>query len=202
MLWALPGEEDLLGTLVAWGAIQPSIRVMILTSTRARPEGPVDLLSDYDVILAVSDAERFGRDDRWVSDYGAPMVRYSDTGELYGLTTYFHGVVYENGVKIDYTVWPLALLDRLAAEVALPDEFDASYTVLLDKDGRRSWLEPPSYGAYVPARPSAAAYRSLVEEFWFTSTYVAKSLWRTELLFARWCLDQELKLGVVRRLLE
>jgi aminoglycoside 6-adenylyltransferase len=42
----------------------------------------------------------------------------------------------------------------------------------------------------------------VVEEFWWSSTYVAKSLWRDELLFAKYVLDVDLKLGALRRVLE
>ncbi len=45
-------SESVLDTLVAWGERTHGIRAMILTSTRARIDGPVDEFSDYDVILA------------------------------------------------------------------------------------------------------------------------------------------------------
>src|SRR5436309_13139309 len=105
----IPQEKEVVDKLVAWGTAHPLIRAMILTSSRARPDGPVDLLSDYDVILAATDAERFGREDAWLSDYGRPMVRWGDQSELYGLTTYFRGVLYEDMVKNDYSLWPDAL---------------------------------------------------------------------------------------------
>jgi aminoglycoside 6-adenylyltransferase len=198
----LPRAATVLERLVAWGNALPSIRAMILTSSLARPGGPVDLLSDYDVILAVTDAERFEREEDWLSNYGCPMVRWGDQSELYGLTTTFFGVVYEDGVKIDYTIWPEELLECVAAQATLPDCLDEGYRVLLDKEGRTSGWKPPSYRAYVPARPTEAEYRALVEEFWWHTTYVAKSLWRDELVFARFCLDHEIKLDVMRRMLE
>lgn len=198
----LPREADVLAKLVAWGDTQPSIRAMILTSSRARPDGPVDLLSDYDVILAVTDAEQFGREEAWLSDYGLPMVQWGDQGELYGLTTYFRGVVYADYVKIDYSIWPVALLKEVSARVALPDGLDVGYRVLLDKDGGTTGWKPSSYQAHIPARPTEAEYRALVEEFWWGTTYVAKSLWREELVFAKWCLDCDTKLEAMRRLLE
>ncbi len=40
------------------------------------------------------------------------MVRSSNQGELYHLTTYWRGVLYEDSVKIDYSVWPVALQAR------------------------------------------------------------------------------------------
>ena len=202
MIQVLPEAPDPLQKLIAWGNAHPRVRAMILTSSRARPDGLLDLLSDYDIILAMTDADHFGREDTWLSDYGKPMVRSSDRSDLYHLTTYWRGVLYEDSVKIDYSVWPVALLERISAEAALPDELDVGYLVLLDKDRRTSGWKPPSYRAYLPARPTEAEYQALVEEFWWVTTYVAKSLWRDELVFARWCLDQEMKLGVMRRLLE
>jgi len=202
MMLALPPEADILEKFVAWGNAQLSVRALILSSSRARPDARIDLLSDYDLILAVTDAPRFGREDDWLSDYGRPLARWGDESELLGLPTYFRGVIYEDYVKIDYTVWPDALLDRISEQAVLPEELDLGYRVLLDKDNRTSGWKPPSYRAYIPARPTEAEYRALIEEFWWTATYVAKSLWRDDLVFARFCLDHDIKLDVLRRMLE
>jgi aminoglycoside 6-adenylyltransferase len=208
MMQVMPQEKDVLEKLVAWGNAHTSIRAMILTSSRARPDGQVDILSDYDIIFAVTDADQFGREDGeygeygWLADFGKPMVRFSDQGEVYNLTTYWRGVIYEDYVKIDYSVWPVALLERIAAEGALLEQLDVGYRVLLDKDGRTSGWKLPSYKAHIPVRPTEAEYQALVEEFWWETTYVAKSLWRDELVFAKWCLEHEIKLEVMRRLLE
>ncbi len=202
ILQALPSQADVLAKLVAWGNARPAIRAMILTSSLARPGGPVDILSDYDVILAVTDSDHFGQDDAWVFDYGPPMVRWGDQSELYGLTTYFRGVVYTDSIKIDYTVWPSELLARIAAEPALPEELDEGYRVLLDKDSATSGWKPPAHKAFVPAQPTEAGYQTLVETFWWSTTYVAKSLWRDELVFARWVLEQDIKDETLRCLLE
>ena len=111
----IPQEKEVVDKLVAWGTAHPLIRAMILTSSRTRPDGPVDLLSDYDLILAVSDVGPFAFDDAWISEYGRPMVRWGDQGEMHGLTTSFRGVVYQNYVKIDYSIWPVKLLEHIAA---------------------------------------------------------------------------------------
>ncbi len=199
---ALPEEADVLGRLVAWGEACPPIRALILTSSRARSDATVDLLSDYDVIAAVHDPAAFAADGSWPSAYGPPSARWGDQGELYGLTTYFRGVVYEDGVKIDYTLWPDALLERVSEGGALPGMLDVGYRVLLDKDGRTSGWPPPAYRAHIPTRPTQAEYDALVEEFWWSATYVAKSLWRGEVVFTKYVLDHDLKLGPLRRFLE
>lgn len=198
----VPQDKDVVGKLVAWGMAHPLIRAMILTSSRTRPDGPVDLLSDYDLILAVSDVGPFAFDDAWTSDYGSPMVRWGDQSEMHGLTTYFRGVVYQDYVKIDYSIWPVELLDHITASASLPDQLDVGYRVLFDKEQRTAGWKPPSYQAHIPTRPAQAEYQALIEEFWWSTTYVAKSLWRDDLVFAKWVLDQDLKLETMRRMLE
>jgi len=163
----IPQEKDVVDKLVAWGTAHALIRAMILTSSRTRPDGPVDPLSDYDLILAVSDVGLFAFDDAWISAYGRPMVRWGDQREMHDLATYFRGVVYQNAVKIDYSIWPVELLERIASSASLPDQLDVGYRVLLDKDRRTAGWKPPSYQAHIPARPAEAEYQALVEEFWW-----------------------------------
>jgi aminoglycoside 6-adenylyltransferase len=97
--------DRVLDALVAWGERTPEIRAMVLTSSRARPEGPVDELSDYDVILAVTDPGRFAHGDlEWQAVIGTPLVRWGDEKDLLGHATLFRGVVYDDHVKVDFTV--------------------------------------------------------------------------------------------------
>jgi aminoglycoside 6-adenylyltransferase len=172
----------------------------VLTSSRA--DGRGDELSDYDIVLAVRDAPSFLADPDWVGRYGQVAARWGDEGELLGLATSFRGVVYGDGVKIDYTIWPQELLGRIAAAEALPDGLDVGYRVLLDKDGPTSAWAAPSFRAHIPSPPSDEEYRAVVEEFWWAATYAAKALWRGEVVFAKFVLDHDLKLGPLRRVLE
>jgi aminoglycoside 6-adenylyltransferase len=118
------------------------------------------------------------------------------------MTTYFRGVIYEDGVKVDYTVWPDALLERVAEAAALPEGLDVGYRVLLDKDARTAGWRAPTYRAHIPAKPTRAEYDALVEEFWWDATYIAKSLWRGEIVFAKFMLDYDAKFVALRRFLE
>jgi aminoglycoside 6-adenylyltransferase len=198
----LPEEADVVARLVAWSEALTAIRALVLTSSRARADDSVDQLSDYDVIVAVAEAAAFAADGDWVSGYGRPLACWGDQDELYGMTTYFRGVVYSDGVKVDYTVWPDGLLERVAAAEALPDALDVGYRVLLDKDEGTSGWPAPTYRAHIPAKPTKAEYRALVEEFWWDTTYVAKSLWRGEIAFAKFVLDYDAKFVALRRFLE
>jgi aminoglycoside 6-adenylyltransferase len=199
---ALPTETEVLTKLTAWAQTLPTVRAMLLTSSRARPGGPVDSLSDYDIILAVTDEFRTGWEEPWLYDYGEPMVRWGDEGERLGVTTHFRSVIYRDYIKIDYSIWPDTLLTRVAQSSELPEELNEGYRVLLDKDGATREWKSPTHRAFIPARPTEAEYRALVEEFWWVATYVGKSLWRNELVFARWVLFADLHDGGLRRMLE
>lgn len=194
--------NNVLDRLVAWGEAHPLIRAVILTSSRARADATVDELSDYDVVLAVTNVDGFLHDDAWWFGYGRPMVGWGDRSELYGLTTHFRGEVYEDGAKIDYTVWPVELLDRVAEAATLPDVLDVGYRVLLDKDARTTKWKRPTFRAHIPTKPREDEYRAVVEEFWWDATYVAKSLWRGDIVFAKFSLDYDMKLVALRQMLE
>ncbi len=203
----IPEHEprEVIRRLVRWAEHRNPIRVMLLTSTRARPDAPVDLLSDYDVVLVVEDISPFFEDHSWLEDFGEVLVAYWD--ELgpdpdHGVGQTGNVVQYADGLKIDFRLWPVELLRRIAEAPTLPDELDAGYAVLLDKDGLTAGLRPPTYGAYVPVRPDEEAYLKWVNDFFSDAPYVAKCLWRGELLPAKWNLDYDMKHVYLRRVLE
>lgn len=170
--------------LLAWADRTASVRAVIVTSTRARPEGPPDELSDWDVIVAATDPSAFVDDLGWHAEIGTPLVRWGDEDELLGHRTWFRGVVYDDGSKVDFTVWPDRLLVAITAEKRLPVEFDYGYRVLHDPDGLTAAWPAPTSSAYVMTPPSEADYRAMIEEFWWGTTYVAKAVRRGELFFA------------------
>ena len=188
---------DVLDRILAWAEAEAAVRVVVLTSTRARPEGPPDDLSDYDVIVALDDLDAFDA----AAAYGRPAARWGDEHEVHGTRALFRGVVYEDGVKVDWTLWP-ADVPALVAERGLTDDLDVGYRVLLDKDGATARWARPTFRAHIPARPTEEEYVALVEEFWWSATYVAKARARDERFFARFALDVDLTHGVLRRMLE
>ncbi|MGD8585302.1 MAG: aminoglycoside 6-adenylyltransferase [Chloroflexota bacterium] len=188
--------------LIRWAGQNPAVRAAILTSSRARPAAPLDLLSDYDVILAVDDVRPFYDSRAWLSDFGPLLVLYRDPLRLFhGLERFAYVTQYEDGLKIDFTLWTAGILPRVAAEPTLPDELDVGYRLLLDKEGLAQGLQPPTYRAHIPRPPDKARYLEQVELFFHNATYVAKYLWRDDLVAARHVFD-DIKVGNLRRVLE
>jgi aminoglycoside 6-adenylyltransferase len=189
----IPTEVEVLQKLVHWGEARVAVRAMILTSTRAVPNANLDILSDYDVILALTDIVPFFESRAWLEDFGHVLVLYRDPMRLEcGLKQSGYVVQYENGLKIDFGLWPVEILLRIVADPQLPDEFDAGYRVLLDKDGLTDGLKPPTYKAYIPKPPTESEYLERIELLFHEATYVAKYLWRDDLMAARHIMDNSL----------
>jgi len=53
-----------------------------------------------------------------------------------------------------------------------------------------------------PSPPAAAEYHDVINEFFHEATYVAKHLWRHDLMAAKYNLDHAMKLKLLRRMLE
>jgi aminoglycoside 6-adenylyltransferase len=198
-------EDEVIERLQAWAQEQDPVRAMLLTSTRAVPNAAVDALSDYDVILVVQDIQPFFDDRRWLAAFGRVLVSYWDPVHPdpdYGIEQTGNVIQYEDGLKIDFTLWPVERMRRIAAAPALLAELDAGYAILLDKDGLTEGLPAPGYTAYIPPRPSEDTFQRVVEEFFSDVPYVAKCLLRGELLPAKWALDYDMKHLYLRQMLE
>lgn len=184
----IPQLDDVTRRLIQWAEAHSPVRAVLMTSTRAIPHAPVDALSDYDVVLAVRDIRPFHQDRRWLADFGQVLVSYWDPihpNPDYGLEQTGNVIQYENGLKIDFTLWSVDLLQRIAQSPTLPAELDAGYVALLDKDGLTRALPPPSHQAYRVILPTEEAFLTFVEEFFSDAPYVAKCLWRDELMPAK-----------------
>jgi aminoglycoside 6-adenylyltransferase len=190
-------QNPVIKRILAWAEREEAVRVVAITSTRAREEGPPDELSDYDIVLALTDVDRFDP----AAPYATPAARWGDDSEVHGAKAFFRGVVYEDGTKIDWTLWP-AHAPELVARHGLTDNLDVGYHVLLDRDGSTARWAQPTRTAHIPRTPSEADYVALVEEFWWSATYVVKAHARGEHFFARYILDMDLTYGVLRPMLE
>ena len=130
-------ERDMLQVITAWARARSAIRAVLLTSTRAIPNGRVDALSDYDVILVVEDIHPFADDRAWITDFGDILVVYWDPVQPdpdFGIDYIANVTQYADGLKIDFTLWSVDMFQQIVAAPTLLAELDAGYLVLLDKD--------------------------------------------------------------------
>jgi aminoglycoside 6-adenylyltransferase len=196
-------DDQIIDRLVRWAEGQPLVRAMLLTSSRAVPHAPLDALSDYDVILTLRDIQPFFAHRDWLEAFGRVLVLYRDPLILdRGHKRSSYVTQYDSGLKLDFSLWPVGLLQQIVADPLLPAEFDAGYGVLLDKDHLTDGLKPPTYRAYIPAPPTESEFLDMVEGFFHEATYVAKFLWRDDMMAAKHILENSMKQEHMRPVLE
>ncbi len=199
---AAGGPRDPLPAIVAFGESDPRVRALILNGSRARPGATLDAFSDTDVALVVEDVGAFRADLQWHLRFGQQLVGFPNDGTFLGHSVHNRLVLYADGVKVDFLCWPSAVMPLIAREDRLPPVIDQGYQVLLDKDGLCRDLGPASMHPFAVVRPTEFEFLDLVNEFWWETTYVAKSLARDDILHASYNLDVVMKIRVLRRFLE
>ena len=172
-------EQVVLDSLCQWAEEHDNIRGMVLTSSRVNEDAVLDLMSDYDVEIYVTDQQCFAGSDEWLEAFGPVLIRWpaspawDEEGGLYRL------VIYEDGVRIDWGVKKVELMKRFNG----PSQ---PYRVLVDKDRHVDNPIQTSYAGFNITRPSKTEFDSMMHDFWWDLTYVAKSLWRDEIYWAKY----------------
>ena len=141
----------------------------------------------------------------WLNDFGEVLVAYWDAvypHPKFGDDACGNVVQYIDGLKIDFTLWSVELFQKIVSAPVLEPELDAGYKVLLDKNELTLDMKPPIFKAYIPKPPTLEAYQKHINDFLTDAPYVAKCLWRGELLPAKWALDHDMKQVYLRQVLE
>ena len=178
-------EQEMLELIVDTARKDERIRAAIMNGSRANPNAPRDPFQDFDVVYIVTDVAPFRHNYEWINRFGEIMIMQmpedmqdpppSQDGSFAYL------MQFADGNRIDLTIYPLAKLDELGE--------DSLSIVLLDKDGRFEPLAPANESDYLPRPPTAKAFADCCNEFWWVCPYVAKGLWREEILYAKYHLD-------------
>ncbi len=179
-------EQELYDLIVHIARNDDRIRAVILNGSRANPQAPHDVFQDYDVVYIVTEVSSFKHDANWIKRFGELMIMQmpddmqdpppgDNTGFAYLMQ-------FTDGNRIDLTLCPLAQLNEL--------EKDSLSVLLLDKDGIIKPLAPSNESDYLPKPPTPKAFADCCNEFWWVCPYVAKGLWREEIIYAKYMLDQ------------
>lgn len=185
-------EQEMFALILDIARRDERVRAVYLNGSRANPDAPRDMLQDYDIVFVVNDIQPFLEDRTWLDTFGELAILQEPDrstlfppcrtpGEAYGFLMQF-----ADGTRIDLSIE----ISKVTAEGYQSDPLTLS---LLDKDGLLPPLPPPSDEMYHVQRPAAAQYRDCCNEFWWITLYVAKGLYRGELLYALEHLNEYLR---------
>ena len=162
--------NDLLSNIVRWAKVEESVRAVVLVGSRAESRR-TDGLADFDIRIFTQDYEPYIQDDQWLSRFGKVWLfipeQYDEAGEMVPTRL----VIYEDGIKVDFAFYRMALLLKM--------RWTRAYRVLLDKEDVSAQIKNA-----LPDEtrlPTEEEYASVCKEFWFEAYHLAKYLNRDEL---------------------
>ena len=169
---------------IDWAQQENTIRSLILTGSRARNE-TIDFLADYDLSLFVADASKYILNNAWLATLGNTWVVVADHIQVNGTQYPTRLVIFEGGIKVDFTFYDVAVLKTLEPDNDLYKRFAHGCKVLLDKDALTTLLTVAPLKKIVPEKPSQQEFETIVNEFFFEVYHVAKYLHRNDLWHAK-----------------
>jgi len=178
-------EQEMLDLIIKTARSDDRVRAVIMNGSRVNPNAPKDFFQDYDVVYLVTEKESFLADPTWIKVFGELMILQlpddmSDPPPE-GRDGYGYLMQFADGNRIDLGLYPVSKLDHL--------EDDSLTLALLDKDGILPKYAPPNESGYLPKPPTAKKFFDCANEFWWCSPYVAKGLWRDEIVYAKHMMD-------------
>lgn len=169
----------MLDKIEEWGKKEEAVRALILVGSRAVGES-VDRFSDYDLSVFCNADESYTESETWLSQFGNVWVCVKEKICCKGKTFPARLVIFEGGIKVDFSFLSLAVLNEIAQSSPLPDNYNLGYRLLLDKDNRAKGMLPPQLHLK-PIKPSEQDVHDLIKEFWFEVYHVGVYLKRGDL---------------------
>jgi aminoglycoside 6-adenylyltransferase len=189
-------EQEMLKMIVNTAKDDDRIRAAMINGSRVNPHGQHDIFQDFDITYFVTDIDSFTDDHTWIERFGEIMIlqmpeAMEDPPPMNdGHFAYLMQFI--DGNRIDLTLFPLARLPAFQRE--------SLSLLLLDKDGLFEPLPSPSDSGYLPKPPTAKAFSDCCNEFWWVCSYAAKGLWREEIIYAKYMLDNAVREQLMKML--
>lgn len=182
-------EQEMLELIVDTAKGDERIRAVIMNGSRTMPSATHDIFQDFDIVYVVTDVAPFRNDHSWIDRFGARMIMQMpddmDDPRPLDRHAFAYLMQFVDGNRIDLTLYPI---DRMRDACG-----ESASLLLLDKDGIVGRLPPATDNDYLPKRPTAKAFADCCNEFWWVCPYVAKGLWRREILYAKYFLEHAVR---------
>lgn len=189
-------EQTMLDLIINTAQHDERIRAVIMNGSRTNPNARRDIFQDFDIVYIVTEVNSFKADPTWINRFGELMILQMPEAmqdpppQNNGSFIYLMQLI--DGNRIDLGLFPLAKCSEL--------EKDSLSLLLLDKDGIIEPFAPSSESDYLPRPPTAKLFADCCNEFWWMGPYVAKGLWREEIIYAKSMFDQPIREQLMKML--
>lgn len=174
-------ETEMMALILKVAMQEETVRAVVLQGSRANAKIPKDDWQDFDIVYLVEDIENLTSDHQWIDQFGERIIlQMPETMQLPAPAhdgTFAYLMLFTDGNRIDLTIVPCTLGQEKL--------MDSLSVLLLDKDDRFNPFPLPDERDYYVQAPTEQAFRDCCNEFWWTTTNVAKALGREEVVNAK-----------------
>lgn len=174
-------HEQVLKQILDFAQNDANIRAVVMNGSLVNPNINHDIFCDYDILFFVHDLEQYVTDKSWRPTFGDLVIMQFNRHDDFPDDQFVFLMQFADGVRIDLSFARMNMINT-AIE-------DSLTVVLLDKDQCLPPIPAPNESSYITKRPNQAEYDLMVNEFWWVSTYVAKALWRSEPVTAKYLFE-------------
>ncbi len=185
-------ENEIIKLILDTARNDERVRAVILNGSRANPEAKKDIFQDYDIVYFVNELETFTRNHRWIDVFGERLIlQMPDQMKLPDFdnnseNTFAYLMIFTDGNRLDLTLFPIEKIESAF-------NFDSLSVLLLDKDNLFPDFPPADDSDYLIKKPDEKEFSDVCNEFWWVITYVAKGLWRGEIIYAKDMLENPVR---------
>ena len=181
-------QEEMVAIILKKAKQEEHIRAALLQGSRVSKEAKPDCFQDYDVVFLVDAMEPFLSNPRWIDCFGRRIIMQIPEPPTRTRMTYL--MQFADGNRIDLT---------LVSREARDTDPRVCGMVLLDKD-ELFLTPPPKEDPFLVKKPTRREFDGCCNEFLWVSIYVAKGLWRDQVLYAQAHLNDPVRLEMMKML--
>ncbi|WP_046228265.1 aminoglycoside 6-adenylyltransferase [Paenibacillus dauci] len=190
-------NQQMMDLILNYARQDERVRAVAMNGSRVNANAPIDPFQDYDIVYLVQDVVSFTQDHSWVDYFGERLIMQMPDANTYeppnALGSFAYLMLFTDGNRIDLTLIPLEQYSAYLLE-------DKLTVIWMDKDGSLPTLPEPTDEDYRVTPPTAEQFAHCCNEFWWVSTYIAKGLWRREILYALESLNLYVRPMLIRML--
>jgi aminoglycoside 6-adenylyltransferase len=180
-------SKDMMDLILNTAKEDERILAVYMNGSRANPNAPIDIFQDYDIVYVVTEVKPFFDDSHWIERFGEILLieepDYLDAilGETLDFSQRYAWLIqFSDGNRIDLTLQTLEVMHKEYGK-------DSMTIPLWDRGSYLPPIPPTSDQDYWIQPPTEEIFFARCNDFYWVLPYVAKGLWRNELLYALDC---------------
>jgi aminoglycoside 6-adenylyltransferase len=187
--------DQIIKQFFKWAKNETNIRCCAIIGSRARAsDHPADQWADLDFIIFADNPQAYISPGSWIEEFGKVLLTFVERAG--GGTYWERQVMYEGGLEVDFTFFPLESISHIMEGTAPQDMYyviTRGLKILFDKDGLienyvKSGIKKPPFKP-----PPKEEFLGCVHDFLFRAVWAAKHLRRGETWRAKSCCDSHMK---------